>query len=163
MSGGKGGSITQAKELPAYINEASEQNIELANKIAQLGPIRNYGPTVAAFNEAQQAGFANNNNLASAFGMQAPSSPMAGMPQAQNYGGVSGHSASGIVDQQLASLKQNDPNQFRAMNDLYMDPGTSLEMADGSQSGVNPLTGKKSSFDMKGIIKQLMSQQAKIG
>jgi len=124
MSGGKGGSTTQTASIPAWVESASQANLAKANEIADLGPMRNYGPTVAAFNDNQTAGFQNTADLASAFGMNAPADVMAGMPQAQDFGGgVMGYSAAPIVDQQLATLKQNAPGQAAAFGDLFMDPG----------------------------------------
>jgi len=124
MSGGKGGSTTQTASIPAWVTDASKANLAKANEIADLGPMRNYGPTVAAFNDNQTAGFQNTADLASAFGMNAPADVMAGMPQAQDFGGgVMGYSAAPIVDQQLASLQQNAPDQAAAFGDLFMDPG----------------------------------------
>ena len=124
MSGGKGGSTTQTASIPAWVESASQANLAKANEIADLGPMRNYGPTVAAFNDNQTAGLQNTADLASAFGMNAPADVMAGMPQAQDFGGgVMGYSAAPIVDQQLATLKQNAPGQAVAFGDLFMDPG----------------------------------------
>lgn len=124
MSGGKGGSTTQTASIPAWVESASQANLDKANEIADLGPMRNYGPTVAAFNDSQTAGFQNTADLASAFGMNAPADVMAGMPQAQDFGGgVMGYSAAPIVDQQLATLKQNAPDQAAAFGNLFMDPG----------------------------------------
>ena len=124
MSGGKGGSTTQTASIPSWVTDASKANLDTANEIAALGPMRNYGPTVAAFNDSQTAGFQNTADLASAFGMNAPTDVMAGMPQAQDFGGgVMGYSAAPIVDQQLASLQQNAPDQAAAFGDLFMDPG----------------------------------------
>ena len=124
MSGGKGGSTTSTTSIPDWVQNASKANLEKANEIAQLGPMRNYGPSVAAFNPTQTAGFQNTADLASAFGMNAPKDVMAGMPQAQDFGGgVMGYSAAPIVDQQLATLQQNAPDQAAAFGDLFMDPG----------------------------------------
>jgi len=124
MSGGKGGQTTQTSSVPDFVVQGSKDNLALANKIADLGPMRNYGPTVAAFNPTQTAGFQNTADLASAFGMNAPADVMAGMPQAQDFGGgVMGYSAAPIVDQQLAMLQQSAPNQAAAFGDLFMDPG----------------------------------------
>lgn len=124
MSGGKGGSTTQTASIPSWVTDASKANLDKANEIAAIGPMRNYGPTVAAFNDNQTAGFQNTADLASAFGMNAPTDVMAGMPQAQDFGGgVMGHSAAPIVDQQLAMLKQNNPNQAAAFESLFSDPG----------------------------------------
>ena len=121
---GKGGSTTQTQSIPSWVQNASKANLDKANEIAQIGPMRNYGPTVAAFNDSQTAGFQNTADLASAFGMNAPADVMAGMPQAQDFGGgVMGHSAAPILDQQLAALKQNAPDQAAAFGNLFMDPG----------------------------------------
>ena len=121
---GKGGSTTQTQSIPSWVTDASKANLDKANEIAALGPMRNYGPTVAAFNDSQTAGFQNTADLASAFGMNAPADVMAGMPQAQDFGGgVMGHSAAPILDQQLAALKQKAPGQADAFGDLFMDPG----------------------------------------
>jgi len=124
MSGGKGGSTTQTASIPSWVQDASKANLDKANKIAALGPMRNYGPTVAAFNDNQTGAFQNTADLASAFGMNAPADVMAGMPQAQDFGGgVMGYSAAPVVDQQLAMLKQNAPDQAAAFGNLFMDPG----------------------------------------
>jgi len=127
MSGGKGGQTSTTASIPAWVEEASKDNLAKANQIAQLGPMRNYGPSVAAFNDNQISAFQNNADLASAFGMNAPADAMSGMPQAQDYGGgLMGYGAAPLVDQQLASLQLNDPNQASAIAQQFMDPGGGL-------------------------------------
>lgn len=124
MSGGKGGSTTATNTIPNWVQDASQANLAKANQVADIGPMRNYGPTVAAFNDNQASAFQNTADLASAFGMNAPADVMAGMPEAQDFGGgVMGHSAAPMVDQQLAMLKQNNPNQAAAFQNLFSDPG----------------------------------------
>ena len=124
MSGGKGGQTTQTASIPAWVEGASQANLAKANQVADIGPMRNYGPTVAAFNDNQTSAFQNTADIASAFGMDAPADAMAGMPKAQDFGGgVMGHSAAPIVDQQLAMLKQNNPNQAAAFQSLFSGPG----------------------------------------
>ena len=134
MSGGKGGSTSQTASIPQWVQDESKANVQRANEIAQLGPIRNYGPSVAAFNDNQISSFQNNADLASAFGMNAPADVMANMPTAQDYGGgVMGYGAAPLVDQQLASLQLNDPNQASAISRQFMDPGGGLFPAIASQ------------------------------
>jgi hypothetical protein len=127
MSGGKGGSktSTQVASMPGYAEGMGISNLEKADAIAGMGPIRNYGPTVAAFNPTQQAMFQNVGSTANAFGMQAPTDMMAGMPAATDFGGgMMGHSAAPMVDQQLAQLQANAPGQYAEMTGMYMDPVT---------------------------------------
>ena len=134
MSGGKGGQTSTTASIPEWVQSASKDNLAKANEIAQLGPMRNYGPSVAAFNDNQISAFQNNADLASAFGMNAPADVMSNMPTAQDYGGgVMGYGAAPLVDQQLASLQLNDPNQASAIAKQFMDPGGGLFPAIQSQ------------------------------
>ena len=134
MSGGKGGQTSSTASIPEWVQNASKDNLAKANEIAQLGPMRNYGPSVAAFNDNQISAFQNNADLASAFGMNAPADVMSNMPTAQDYGGgVMGYGAAPLVDQQLASLQLNDPNQASAISRQFMDPGGGLFPAIQSQ------------------------------
>jgi len=134
MSGGKGGQTSTTASIPEWVQSASKDNLAKANEIAQLGPMRNYGPSVAAFNDNQISAFQNNADLASAFGMNAPADVMSNMPTAQDYGGgVMGYGAAPLVDQQLASLQLNDPNQASAISRQFMDPGGGLFPAIQSQ------------------------------
>ena len=134
MSGGKGGQTSTTASIPDWVQSASKDNLAKANEIAQLGPMRNYGPSVAAFNDNQISAFQNNADLASAFGMNAPADVMSNMPTAQDYGGgVMGYGAAPLVDQQLASLQFNDPAQASAIAKQFMDPGGGLFPAIQSQ------------------------------
>ena len=66
--------------------------------------------------------------------MNAPADVMSNMPTAQDYGGgVMGYGAAPLVDQQLASLQLNDPNQASAIAKQFMDPGGGLFPAIQSQ------------------------------
>jgi len=126
MSGGKGGrkNTEQVNSIPGYIEGASRANLNRADQIAALGPVRNYGPTVAGFNPTQEAGFQNTADAASAFGLAAPSNPMAGMPEAQDFGGISGYSAAPVVDNSLNELFDRNPGQAMYLASMMMDPVT---------------------------------------
>ena len=141
MSGGKGGSktTTDVSRMPGYAEGLGIGNLQKADAIAGMGPIRNYGPTVAAFNPTQQAMFQNVGSTANAFNMQAPTDMMAGMPAATDFGGgIMGHSAAPLVDQQLAQLQQNAPGQYAEMTGMYMDPVTGQRPTEGPFASMAP-------------------------
>ena len=123
--GGKGGSTTTTVQIPAWLENAAQQNIARADRVAQLGNVRYYGPDVAAFTPMQQAAFTNTNDVANAFGMYAPMNPMAGMPQAQTFaGGVQGYSAAPLMDQSMEALRANAPAQYDYLTGMFIDPVT---------------------------------------
>lgn len=141
MSGGKGGSkqTTEVNQVPGYAEGLGINNLEKADAIAGMGPIRNYGPTVAAFNPTQIASFQNTADTANAFGMGAPTDIMAGMPEATDFGGgMMGYSAAPIVDNMLADLKENAPGQYDAMTGMYMDPVTGERPTSGPFAPMSP-------------------------
>lgn len=143
MSGGKGGrsqeTSSQVNQVPGYAEAMGINNLEKADAIAGMGPIRNYGPTVAAFNPTQTASFQNTANTANAFGMGAPTDIMAGMPEATDFGGgVMGISAAPIVDNSLAMLKANNPGQYAEMTGMYMDPVTGERPTSGPFQPMEP-------------------------
>ena len=143
MSGGKGGrsqeTSSQVNQVPGYAEGMGINNLEKADAIAGMGPIRNYGPTVAAFNPTQTASFQNTANTANAFGMGAPTDIMAGMPEATDFGGgMMGYSAAPIVDNMLADLKENAPGQYDAMTGMYMDPVTGERPTSGPFAPMSP-------------------------
>ena len=127
MSGPKGGKTEteQVNRVSPFQEVTGMRNMMRADDISQTGPIRNYGPTVAAFNDMQKSGFQNTADAASAFGLQAPTDAMAGMPAAQDFGGgMMGYSAAPVVDQSLAALEEQAPGQVAAMNARFIDPQT---------------------------------------
>jgi hypothetical protein len=143
MSGGKGGKSQQTSstvnQVPGYAEAIGINNIEKADAIAGMGPIRNYGPQVAAFNPTQIASFQNTADTANAFGMGAPTDIMAGMPEATDFGGgMMGYSAAPIVDNMLADLKENAPGQYDAMTGMYMDPVTGERPTSGPFAPMSP-------------------------
>ena len=124
MSGGKGGRSTTSVEIPQWLESAARQNIARADQIAQIGYVPYYGPDVAAMTPMQLAAGGNINAAASAFGLGAPSSVTAGMPMAQNYGGMAAYSSAPIFEQSLAELQARRPGQFAALQAPFIDPIT---------------------------------------
>ena len=130
-SGGKGGSTSTSVEIPAWLQDAAQGNLAKANEISKTPFAPYYGPDVAALTPLQQAGMANTNMGASAFGMGGTTSPTAGMPTAQTFAnGMQGYSSGGLYDQALATLQARNPGQFAAMNAPFINP----------QTGAQPLT-----------------------
>jgi hypothetical protein len=124
MSGGKGGTSSTSVEIPAWLESAARQNIARADQIAQIGYVPYYGPDVAAMTPMQLAAGGNINTAASAFGLGAPSSPMAGMQPAMNYGGMAAYSSAPLYEQSLAQLAASRPGQFAALQAPFLNPVT---------------------------------------
>lgn len=123
--GGKGGSTTSEVKIPQWLESAARANLARAEDVAEIGYVPYYGPDVAAMTPMQEAAIQNINQGASAFGLAAPFSPMAGMPQVQEFaGGVRGYSSAPIFEQSLAQLEQNRPGQFDAISRMFIDPMT---------------------------------------
>lgn len=121
--GGKGGKQTTEVQIPQWLEDAARANLARASDVSAIGYTPYYGPDVAAMTPMQQAAIQNVNQAASAFGMAAPSDPMAGMPQAQTFaGGVQGYSSAPLYEQSLESLQRARPAQYEAMNAMFIDP-----------------------------------------
>ena len=136
--GGKGGATTQAQtgtttgsvQIPAWLESAARQNMARADDLAQIGYVPYYGPDVAAFSPMQQAAFQNTGDAAAAFGLAAPSDPMAGMPQSQTFaGGVQGYSSMPLYQQSLDALAAARPGQFAALQAPFINPITGADPA----------------------------------
>ena len=128
MAGGKGGSTTSTIEVPEYIEEAARRNLAKAEGISQIGFTPYYGPDVAAFTPFQQAGFQQTADVASAFGMAAPTSErdiMGGMGAPTQYAnGVMGYSSAPLYEQSLAELERRRPAQKAYIDSFFIDPVT---------------------------------------
>lgn len=127
MSGGKGGSTTTKVEIPAWLEDAAKSNLARADEIAKIGYTPYFGPDVAALTPMQQAAMRNTNSAASAFGMAAPSDPMAGMPAAQDFGGVQGYSAAPLYQGSVDALRASNPAQYDAIRSMFIDPQTGAQ------------------------------------
>lgn len=128
MSGGKGGSTTTKVEIPAWLEGAAKSNLARADEIAKIGYTPYYGPDVAALTPMQQAAMRNTNSAASAFGMAAPSDPMAGMPAPQTFaGGVQGYSSAPLYQESVDALQSNMPALYDAIRSMFIDPQTGAQ------------------------------------
>ena len=126
MSGGKGGSTTREVKIPEYIEAAAQRNLNRADRISELGPVAEYGPSVAAFTPMQQAAFQNTGDAASAFGMSSPTSQrdiMGGMDAPTSYAnGVQGYSSAPMYEQMVNELQAKNPGQYKAIMDMFINP-----------------------------------------
>ena len=122
----KGGTTSGSTEIPAWLESAAIENINKARDVSQIGYVPYYGPDVAAFSPMQQQSMQSTGNAASAFGL-APQGfdGTAGIPQAQTFaGGIQGYSSAPLYEQSLDKLFANAPAQYRAINDMFIDPFT---------------------------------------
>jgi len=142
MSGGKGGSQSTQVEIPKYLEDASKENIAMGKEVAKIGYTPYYGPDVAAFTPAQEAARANVGSMASAFGMQGPTS---GMPEATDFGGgIRGYSSGSLYDQAVAELARRRPGQAAAINQMFINPQTGGYA--GKQNYYNPYAGANAGY-----------------
>ena len=120
MSSGKGGGQTTQTEIPEWAESATKRNLARAEEVQKIGYMPYYGPDVAGFTPTQQAAMQNNLAAASAFGMDAPADAMAGMPQAQDFGGgISGYSSGNLFDQAVAEFEAREPAYAKEYNELF--------------------------------------------
>jgi hypothetical protein len=123
MQGGKGGSETANVQIPAYLEGAIQDNLGRASTASQIGYTPYYGPDVAAMTPMQNASLANTNQAADAFGM-ASADLSQGMPQAQNYDGLSAYSSGGLYDHAKDQLQQRNPSQYNAIESMFGGSGS---------------------------------------
>ena len=112
--GGKGGGKTTSITAPEYMDVGAQNLLRRGEDISRLGYMPYYGPDVAAFTPMQTASMQNVANQASAFGLLAPTDVTAGMPQAVDYGMVSGYSSGDLYDMAMKELAQRRPEQYGA-------------------------------------------------
>lgn len=123
--GGGSSESTSTAQLPAWLEDAAKQNLARSQYVAQLGYVPQYGVDVAGFTPMQQSAMQNTANTAAAFGLQAPTDVMAGMPAMQtDANGFTGYSSGNIFDQYKANLAQRAPGQFGALSAMFVDPVT---------------------------------------
>ena len=123
MSGGKGGSQTTSVTIPPWLEQAAQTNLARADQLASIGYTPYYGPDVAAMTPMQMAAMQGTNQAASAFGLGSVD-PMAGMPQAYDFGGMSAYLSYPIYSQSLDQLQASRPGQFAALQAPFIDPIT---------------------------------------
>jgi hypothetical protein len=120
------GSTTQETTIPKWLESAAQDNIAQGQDVAGLGYVPYFGPDVAAFTPMQQAAFQNTGQAANAFGMAGGGmTGMEGMPQPQQFaGGVSGYSSAPMFAETMAALEANNPAQFAAIQNMFINPQT---------------------------------------
>lgn len=123
--GGKGGSTTSQVQIPAWLQNAAQQNLARADQVAQLRFSPYFGPDVAAMTPMQTAAMQGTNQAALSFGLPGVADPMAGMPQAQTFaGGLQGYSSAPLYQQSVDALRAAMPGQVAAMDRMFIDPIT---------------------------------------
>ena len=124
---GKGGSTTQV-EIPQYIEDAAKANLARADIISKLGYVpQSFGATTAAFTPMQMSAFGNTAQAADAFGLGTPAGAdiYGGMGAPTEYAnGIRAYSAAPLFNQSMADFAYNRPDQFAAINDMFIDPGS---------------------------------------
>lgn len=136
--GGKGGRSTTSVEIPEWLEVPARRNIAKAEEIARIGYVPYYGPDVAAMTPMQIAAGGNINQAASAFGLGAPTSATAGMPEAMNYGGMGAYSSAPLYEQSLAQLQYRAPAQYAALRAPFINPVTGAQPLDPFNSSYDP-------------------------
>jgi len=124
--GGKGGKQSTKVEIPAWAEQAMQENLNRAKDMAQIGYMPYYGPDVAAFTPMQEMGMQSSMDAAAAFGL-APQGmdAMAGMPQAQEFaGGVRGYSSGDLFEQARREFEMRNPQQAAQYDQLFVPYGT---------------------------------------
>ena len=129
MSGGKGGQSTTKVEIPEWLESAAQENLAKAGELSKIEYTPYYGASVAAMTPMMQQSMAGTNQAAQAFGMGSGVDPNAGMPQAQNYGGMMGYSSGDMYDQALRELEMRRPGQYAAMRAPFINSVTGAQPA----------------------------------
>ena len=121
--GGKGGSQTTEAKIPEWAKEPTIRNLARTELAQQVGYQPYMGADLAAINPTQMAAMQNQLDAASAFGLSAPSTPMQGMPQAQDFGGgMMGYSAFPLFEQAQQELARQNPEQQAIYDSLFGNP-----------------------------------------
>ena len=125
MSGGKGGTTTQAQSIPQYVQDASKENLAQAKIAGQIGYMPYYGPEVAGLSPQQEMAMQNTFNAQQAFGMVPQGAQFStGLPEPTQYaGGVSGYSSGSLFDQALAELQARQPDIAAQYDKFYSGRG----------------------------------------
>lgn len=136
MSGGKGGSQTTKVEIPEWMESAAKKNLARGEAVSRI-PFRPlYGPTVAAFNEADRAARSNVNAMAEAFGMAGAGE--FSMPEEIDVGGVRGYSSAPLYEQAVAELEARQPGTYKAIMSQFIDPMGSGDIGTGNFADMTP-------------------------
>ena len=141
-----GGKQDSSVKIPAWAEQAAQQNINRARQFEQLGYMPYYGPQVAAFTPLQQAGMQSAADMASAYGLLSPNfDAMAGVPEAQDFGcGLMGYGSGDLFEQARAEFEARNPQMAQQYNQMFTPYGTP-ETNPQAQQGIpytDPQTGE---------------------
>ena len=142
MSSGGGSTTTQQAQLPAWLENAAQENLGRARQVSSIGYLPNYGLDVAGFTPMQTSAMQNTANTASAFGLQAPTDAMAGMPQTTtDPSGFTGYSSGNLFDNAMLQAYARRPAQVEAINSMFVDPVTGEQAMTYTTDGYAVPTG----------------------
>lgn len=154
MSGGKGGSQSSKVKIPAWAEQAMQENLRKANEFGRIGYMPYYGPDVAAFTPMQEMGMQSAYDAAAAYGL-APQggNAMAGVPQAQEFaGGIRGYSSGDLFEQARREFEMRNPQQAASYNQQFIPYGTQeTNPGQSFEQGipyVDPTTGETKYFNL---------------
>ncbi len=151
--GGKGGGQTTQVEIPSWIQGPASRNLQRAEQLAQVGYMPYYGPSVAALTPMQTQAMQSTADAAATFGLAPQMDVMAGMPQAQDFGGIQGYGTGQMFEQAIADLAANQPAQAAMFNRQFAGPqmgATGLLGQGGPMGGYSP-------FGMSGALPPQLS------
>ena len=109
-----GGSKSTEVKIPEWLEAAGQEALARSREVSRIPYAPYYGPDVAAMTPMQVAAMRGTNQMAEAFG--SPTADVtAGMPTAQDYGGMSAYSAGPMYDAALAELQRRQPGTYNAI------------------------------------------------
>jgi hypothetical protein len=118
-----GGSKSTEVKIPQWLEDAGKEALARSRDVSRIPYAAYYGPDVAAMTPMQVAAMRGTNQMAEAFG--SPTADVtAGMPPAQDYGGMSAYSAGPMYDAALAELERRQPGTYNAIMGQFIDPIT---------------------------------------
>lgn len=129
-----GGSSTQSTQIPAWLEAAGQSAVGRAGEASQIGYVPWTGPDVAAMSGGQVAAMQGNNQALDAFGLPTSQSTM---PQAQDFGGISGYSSNPMYQQAIAQMDPSQRAQIEAMFGGRAQAAQSQLQAPAGSSGRN--------------------------
>ena len=133
-----GGSKTTEVKIPEWLEDAGKEALARSRDVSRIPYAAYYGPDVAAMTPMQVAAMRGTNQMAEAFG--SPTADVtAGMPPAQDYGGMSAYSAGPMYDAALEELKNRQPGTYNAIMGQFIDPITGAMPAGATAAGGGPI------------------------
>ena len=128
-----GGSKSTSVTVPQWLEDAGKEALARSREVSRIPYAPYYGPDVAAMTPMQVAAMRGTNQMAEAFG--SPTADVtAGMPTAQDYGGMSAYSAGPMYDAAVSELQRRQPGTYNAIMGQFIDPMTG-EMPAGAYGG----------------------------